>query len=136
LYRYFENIKKKNKIIKNINSDKPINVKLDKPINYSEKFEQSEKSIDTIYSNISGVSGISKVSGVSRVSIPAEDKFGKDVERNLQMGNLQENRKVKLARPDVQGGCANINNINKNDNYFEPMANNAFSDNFLDYNLL
>jgi hypothetical protein len=36
LYRYFENMKKKNKIIQNINDDAPIEVKLNKPINYDD----------------------------------------------------------------------------------------------------
>jgi hypothetical protein len=128
LYRYMENIKKKNKIIKNINDDKPIDVKLDKPINYSEKFEESEKSIDTILSNNSNNSNI---------EIQNDAQFDKDIERNLQMGDNKGNKKTKL-QSNTSEGCQlrNISTKNNIENYFEPMANNAFDDNFLDYNLL
>jgi hypothetical protein len=43
LYRYFETVKKKNKIMQNINDEAPIEVKLNKPINYDDNPKEKEK---------------------------------------------------------------------------------------------
>jgi hypothetical protein len=137
MWRYLDTLKRKNKIIENINDDKPIDVKLDKPINYSEKYQNSESSAVSNLSNISNIKG---------------EHFEKDVERNLQMGNNQMKGNQQfgdqyIQQPQQMGqqimpqsGCFRGNGsltstVGRNE-YFEPTANNAYSDNFQDYNLL
>lgn len=137
MWRYLDTLKRKNKIIENINDDKPIDVKLDKPINYSEKYQNSESSAVSNLSNISNMKG---------------EHFEKDVERNLQMGNNQMKGNQQfgdqyIQQPQQMGqqimpqsGCFRGNGsltstVGRNE-YFEPTANNAYSDNFQDYNLL
>jgi len=137
MWRYLDTLKRKNKIIENINDDKPIDVKLDKPINYSEKYQNSESSAVSNLSNISNIKG---------------EHFEKDVERNLQMGNnqMKGNQQIGdqyIQQPQQMGqqimpqsGCFRGNGsltstVGRNE-YFEPTANNAYSDNFQDYNLL
>ena len=84
LYRYFENIKKKNKIISNINDNKPIEVQLKKPINYNnvETMENTEKS------NISNLSLSNELSEINSNSNQKNDdhSFNKDIERELKIG--------------------------------------------------
>ena len=137
MWRYLDTLKRKNKIIENINDDKPIDVKLDKPINYSEKYQNSESSTMSNLSNISNMKG---------------EHFEKDIERNLQMGNNQMKGNQQfgdqyIQQPQQMGqqimpqsGCFRGNGsltstVGRNE-YFEPTANNAYSDNFQDYNLL
>ena len=137
MWRQLDTLKRKNKIIENINDDKPIDVKLDKPINYSEKYQNSESSAVSNLSNISNMKG---------------EHFEKDVERNLQMGNNQMKGNQQfgdqyIQQPQQMGqqimpqsGCFRGNGsltstVGRNE-YFEPTANNAYSDNFQDYNLL
>ena len=137
MWRYLDTLKRKNKIIENINDDKPIDVKLDKPINYSEKYQNSESSTMSNLSNISNIKG---------------EHFEKDIERNLQMGNNQMKGNQQfgdqyIQQPQQMGqqimpqsGCFRGNGsltstVGRNE-YFEPTANNAYSDNFQDYNLL
>ena len=137
MWRYLDTLKRKNKIIENINDDKPIDVKLDKPINYSEKYQNSESSAVSNLSNISNMKG---------------EHFEKDVERNLQIGNNQMKGNQQfgdqyIQQPQQMGqqimpqsGCFRGNGsltstVGRNE-YFEPTANNAYSDNFQDYNLL
>ena len=137
MWRYLDTLKRKNKIIENINDDKPIDVKLDKPINYSEKYQNSESSAVSNLSNISNIKG---------------EHFEKDVERNLQRGNnqMKGNQQIGdqyIQQPQQMGqqimpqsGCFRGNGsltstVGRNE-YFEPTANNAYSDNFQDYNLL
>jgi hypothetical protein len=88
LYRYFENIKKKNKIISNINDNKPIEVQLKKPINYNnvETMENTEKS------NISNLSN--ELSEINNSQKNNDQSFDKDIERELKIGE-NNNRQPK-----------------------------------------
>jgi hypothetical protein len=67
LYRYVENIKKKNKIIKNLNSDNPIEIKLEKPIDYNAKQNGGDV--------------------LSEISINLKQEFDKDIENDLKLVN-------------------------------------------------
>jgi len=173
IYRYLETIKKKNRIIQNINADEPIAVKIDKPIDYNnndEKFTNSE---------------------LTDLDSPQNQEFDKDIEQNLKISNVQElnNLPPELVRQQImqqqmtqgslngmQGvmnhGMQNYNmnqgmdpnvymgpsnglnnaptNLQRNMNQlksaqptcggirpptsmYEPMANNTFNDNFMDF---
>jgi hypothetical protein len=147
IYIYIENIKKKNRIIKNINEQKPIEVKLDKPINY-EKKETFENETEEVLSDVSGLSKLSQENQIVK-----EDVFEKDLERDLQMGNnnhtlndlapellrnelliqnpnkygngLQQNTQT----PNVNNKCSNFKIPSLN----EPLALNSFSDNYEEF---
>jgi hypothetical protein len=166
IYRYLETIKKKNRIIQNINADEPIAVKIDKPIDYNnndEKFTNSE---------------------LTDLDSPQNQEFDKDIEQNLKISNVQElnNLPPELVRQQIMqqqmtnGGMGTMNqgmmnqgmmnpgmdsnvymgpapmttNLQRNMNQlkqaqptcggirpppsmYEPMANNSFSDNFMDF---
>jgi len=134
LYRYFENIKKKNRIIKNIDEDKPIPVKLNKPINYSEKNDDKNKDEDDdeneeFNNDKINDSEISKLSEMTNLSSPKNIIFDKELERELKIGNnvnqelnnlppelvrqkiLLEERNI--SQPNQMGEHINTN-INKN----------------------
>lgn len=166
IYRYLETIKKKNRIIQNINADEPIAVKIDKPIDYNntnnEKFINSE---------------------LTDLDSPQNQEFDKDIEQNLKMSNIQElnNLPPELLRQQIMqqqmtqgdgimnrgmmnqgmmnqdmdpsvymGPTPMTTNLQKNMNQlqstqptcggirpppsmYEPMANNTYSDNFMDF---
>jgi hypothetical protein len=166
IYRYLETIKKKNRIIQNINADEPIAVKIDKPIDYNntnnEKFINSE---------------------LTDLDSPQNQEFDKDIEQNLKMSNIQElnNLPPELLRQQIMqqqmtqgdgmmnrgmmnqgmmnqgmdpsvymGPTPMTTNLQRNMNQlksveptcggirpppsmYEPMANNTFSDNFMDF---
>jgi len=78
LYRYIENIKKKNKIIKNLNSDKPIEIKLEKPIDYNNKPNPK--------SNQNGGDVLSEIS--------IKQEFDKDIENDLKLINDPNQTKI------------------------------------------
>ena len=77
LYRYVENIKRKNKILKNLNSDKPIEIKLEKPIDYNNKPQQQQQI--QIQANNGEV--------LSEISINLKQDFDKEIENNLKIVN-------------------------------------------------
>ena len=81
LYRYIENIKKKNKILKNLNSDKPIEIKLEVPIDYNNKPQpkQSNQSQPNQNQNKGDV--------LSEISINLKQEFDKDLENDLKLMN-------------------------------------------------
>lgn len=161
IYRYLETIKKKNRIIQNINADEPIAVKIEKPIDYNnndEKFTNSE---------------------LTDLDSPQNQEFDKDIEQNLKISNVQElnNLPPELVRQQImqqqmtQGNHYGMNtggmdpniymgpgnspmgrptNLQQNMNQmkasqptcggirpppamYEPMANNSFSDNFMNF---
>jgi hypothetical protein len=171
IYRYLETIKKKNRIIQNINADEPIAVKIDKPIDYNntndEKFTNSE---------------------LTDLDSPQNQEFDKDIEQNLKMSNIQElnNLPPELVRQQIMqqqmtqgdgmmnrgmmnqgmmnqgmmnqgmdpsvymGPTPMTTNLQRNMNQlqsaqptcggirpprsmYEPMANNTYSDNFMDF---
>ena len=62
-----------NNIKQNINNDSPISVKLEKPINYNEKFKNSKD--DEIV--------LSDISNITNLSSPKNMVFEKDLERDL-----------------------------------------------------
>ena len=155
IYRYLETIKKKNRIIQNINNDAPIPVKIEKPIDYdNEDFNNSD---------------------LSDLDSPQNEHFDKEIENELQMNNVQElnNLPPELVRQQIgqqmgyQSMGAQINqslgqlpmmsqqqmgqqsrsnklaaiepkcgSIRPPTSMYEPMANNTFSDNFMDFNLM
>ena len=161
IYRYLETIKKKNRIIQNINADEPIAVKIEKPIDYNnndEKFTNSE---------------------LTDLDSPQNQEFDKDIEQNLRMSNVQElnNLPPELLRqqimqqqmtqgnhygmntggmdPNIYMGPSNgplgrptslqqnmnqlksaqptCGSIRPQTSMYEPMANNSYSDNFMDF---
>ena len=114
LYRYLENIKKKNRIIKNIDDEKPIAVKLDKPINYENK-EGSEKFNNDKLNNpqLSELSGLSEMTNLSS---PKNMVFEKDLERDLQIGNSKQELNElppELVRQQILLQQRNINAPNQ-----------------------
>lgn len=115
IYRYFETIKKKYKIKQNINNESPISVKLEKPINYNEKFKNSPKGDEIILSDISNITNLSS---------PKNMVFEKDLERNLQMGDKTDRDLNRLPPEQVRQHIAsqNINN-NMNQNMMPQMNN-------------
>jgi len=78
LYRYFENIKKKNKILKNLNSDKPIEIKLDAPIDYN---NNPPPKTNNDGNNLND----NKV--LSEISINLKQEFDKELENDLKLVN-------------------------------------------------
>jgi hypothetical protein len=115
LYRYFENVKKKNKIKQNINNESSISVKLDKPINYSEKFNNSPKA-DEI--------NLSEISEITNLSSPKNMVFEKDVERDLQMGDKTDRELNRLPPEQVRQHIAQQNlNMPMGNQINMPMGN-------------
>jgi hypothetical protein len=92
LYRYLENIKKKNKIISNINDNKPIEVQLKKPINYNnvETMDNTEKS------NISNLSN--ELSEINNSQKNNDQSFDKDIERELKIGENNNRQPTSNTR--------------------------------------
>jgi hypothetical protein len=76
LYRYIENIKKKNKILKNLNSDKPIEIKLEVPIDYNNKPQQNQSQPNQNQGDV-----------LSEISINLKQEFDKDLENDLKLMN-------------------------------------------------
>jgi len=111
IYRFLETVKKKNRIINNINNDKPIEVaKLDKPIDYDtkEKKENFNSKDDIELSEISELTNLSEQENIV---------FDKDVERGLQMGdNSHRNLNdlpPELVRQQIMHQQMNQQNINQ-----------------------
>ena len=117
LYRYLENIKKKNRIIQNIDEEKPINVAATKPINYDGKKDSEKfKNYKLNSSQLSQLSEISGLSEMTNLSSPKNIVFEKDLERDLQIGNTnQELRELppELVRQRILLDQRNINAPNQ-----------------------
>jgi len=161
IYRYLENIRKKNRIIQNIDDEKPIPIKLEKPINYNNKEEDF-----TNKKKPNELSDISNLSEMTNLSSPKNIVFEKDLERELKIGNNSNPQlndlPPELIRQQIMSQQINSNkniqplnnqslnnetllqqNMNqlKNSNQgcsnykvtslVEPTAGNAFSDNFM-----
>ena len=127
LYRYLENIKKKNRIIQNIDNEKPINVTVTKPINYDGKKDSEKFNNDKL--NTQQLSEISGLSEMTNLSSPKNIIFEKDLERDLQIGNSnQELRELppELVRQHILLQQRNINAPNQmgdiaNENINQPL---------------
>ena len=111
IYRFLETIKKKNRIINNINDDKPIEVaKLGKPIDYDTKAKKENfNSKDDIE--------LSELSELTNLSEQENIVFDKDVERGLQMGdNSHRNLNdlpPELVRQQIMHQQMNQQNMNQ-----------------------
>ena len=105
LYRYFENIKKKNKILKNLNSDKPIEIKLDVPIDYNNKPQPKDK-------NIQNNPNEEKV--LSEISVDLKQEFDKDLENDLKLVNDPNQTRIQQnpQQNPQQNSQQNQNEIN------------------------
>lgn len=151
IYRYLENIRKKNRIIQNIDDEKPIPIKLEKPINYNNKEEDF-----TNKKKPNELSDISNLSEMTNLSSPKNIVFEKDLERELKIGN-NSNQQLNDLPPELirqqimsqqinstqnnqtllqqnmnqqtnpNQGCSNF----KVPSLVEPSAGNSFSDNFM-----
>jgi hypothetical protein len=161
IYRYLENIRKKNRIIQNIDDEKPIPIKLEKPINYNNKEEDF-----TNKKKPNELSDISNLSEMTNLSSPKNIVFEKDLERELKIGNNSNqqlnNLPPELIRQQIMSQQIMSQQINSNPNnnslnnetslqqnmnqlknpnqgcsnykvtsLVEPTAGNAFSDNFM-----
>jgi len=105
LYRYFENVKKKNKILKNLNSDKPIEIKLDNPIDYNNKPQPKDKNDKNLQNNPNG----EKV--LSEISVDLKQEFDKDLENDLKLVNDPNQTRIQ-QNPQQQQNTQNIPEIN------------------------
>jgi hypothetical protein len=85
LYRYIENIKRKNKILKNLNSDKPIKIKLEKPIDYNNNPKPTKQG-DNKPTNDEIV--------LSEISVNVKQEFDKDIENDLKLVNDPNDTKI------------------------------------------
>jgi len=95
LYRYIENIKRKNKILKNLNSDKPIEIKLEVPIDYNNKPAPKEQNQTLINKDSKGKDAV-----LSEISVDLKQEFDKDIENDLKLMNDPD--EVRIAQNPQQ----------------------------------
>ena len=126
IYRYFETVKKKNKIKQNINNESPISVKLEKPINYNEKFKNTKD--DEIV--------LSDISNITNLSSPKNMVFEKDIERDLQMGDKTDRELSRLPPEQVRQHIASQNYNNNMNQNMMPNMNNQMNQQMNNQNLM